>query len=56
MGYQFAEGCLQWIGCELKVQPLSYESDTLPLHHCTHCGRGRDCGHGGGGGGGFWWQ
>jgi len=24
------------IGCESNPQPLGYESDTLPLHHCTH--------------------
>jgi len=28
---------LQWTGCESNPQPLDYESDTLPLHHCTHC-------------------
>jgi len=28
---------LQWTGCESNPQPLGYESDTLPLHHCIHC-------------------
>jgi len=23
-------------GCESNPQPLDYESDTLPLDHCTH--------------------
>ena len=31
-----AQGCLQWTGCESNPQPLGYESDTLPLRHCTH--------------------
>jgi len=26
---------LQWTGCESNPQPLGYESDTLPLNHCT---------------------
>jgi len=29
---------LQWTGCESNPQPLGYESDTLPLDHCTHLG------------------
>jgi len=36
VGLQLAQGCLQWTGCELNPQPLGYESDTLPLDHCTH--------------------
>ena len=36
VGLQLAEGRLQWTGCESNLQPLGYESDTLPLHHCTH--------------------
>ena len=27
---------MQWTGCESNPQPLGYESDTLPLDHCTH--------------------
>jgi len=27
---------LQWTGCESTPQPLGYESDALPLDHCTH--------------------
>ena len=27
---------MQWTKCESNPQPLTYESDTLPLHHCTH--------------------
>ena len=33
---ELAQGCLQWTGCESNPQPLGYESNTLPLHHCTH--------------------
>jgi len=36
VGQQLAQGCLQWTGCESNPQPLGYESDTLPLLHCTH--------------------
>ena len=37
VGQQLAQGCLQQTGCQLNLQPLSYESNTLSLHHCTHC-------------------
>ena len=31
-----AQGCLHWTGCESNPQLLGYESNTLPLDHCTH--------------------
>ena len=37
VGQQLAQGCLRWTGCESNPQPLGYESDTLPLDHCTQC-------------------
>jgi len=28
VGYQLAQGCLQWTGCESNPQPLGYEGET----------------------------
>ena len=41
VGWQLAQGCLQWTGYESNLQPLGYEFDTytLSLDHCTQVGK-----------------